>query len=131
MVTRREFKRLWVPYLVEMGLAFLAYAILLTLSIVVLRALPAGSPWRIPVAVVPMVPAAAFVVAVARMYNRVDEYVRRRLLEALAVSFAGTALVTFTYGFLENAGFPRLSWFFVWPVMGVLWMAASLWQRWR
>jgi peptidoglycan/LPS O-acetylase OafA/YrhL len=131
MVTRREFKKLWLPYLIEMSVAFAAYAILLTLSIFALHALPGGSPWRIPVAVMPMVPAAGVAVAVARVYRRLDEYARRLLLEALAFAFAGTALITFTYGFLENAGFPRLSWFFVWPVMGVLWIVAGLWQQWR
>ena len=47
---------------------------------------------------------------------------RRIHLEALALAFVGTALLTFTYGFLETTGFPKLSMFFVWPLMGAFWV---------
>ena len=39
----------------------------------------------------------------------------------MAIAAAVTAGWTFTYGFLENAGYPRLSMFIVWPVMGAVW----------
>ncbi len=50
-----------------------------------------------------------------------DEFVRLRSLESIAVAAAVTAGLTFTYGFLESAGFPRLSMFWVWGIMGFTW----------
>jgi hypothetical protein len=55
--------------------------------------------------------------AIARHLARVEEYMRRRLLETLALGAASTAGLTFTYGFLESAGYPRLSMFTVWCVL--------------
>jgi hypothetical protein len=43
---------------------------------------------------------------------------RRRLLETVALGAAITAGLTFAYGFLESAGYPRLSMFVVWCVLG-------------
>jgi len=37
-------------------------------------------------------------------------------------SFAGTAILTFSYGFLEGLGYPKLSMFTVWPTLAVLWI---------
>jgi hypothetical protein len=55
---------------------------------------------------------------VARYFQRVDEYLRLRILENWAITAAITMGWTFTYGFLENAGLPRLSMFTVFPAMG-------------
>lgn len=41
---------------------------------------------------------------------------------AITVAFFGTAVLSFGYGFVENAGAPRLSMFAVWPLMGTLWI---------
>ena len=48
---------------------------------------------------------------------------RLRSLEGLAIAAAVTAGLTFTYGFLESAGFPKVSMFWVWGVMGTVWAA--------
>jgi hypothetical protein len=56
--------------------------------------------------------------AIARHVARIDEYQRLRLLEGVALAAAVTGAVTFSYGFLETAGFPKLSMFSVWVVMG-------------
>jgi hypothetical protein len=55
--------------------------------------------------------------AIARHLDRVDEYLRRYLLESFALAAALTAGLTFSYGFLETAGYPRLSMFAVWVVL--------------
>ena len=38
------------------------------------------------------------------------------------MAFAGTAVLTFSYGFLENVGFPPLNTFMIWPLMAMLWL---------
>ena len=68
----------------------------------------------------------AMALAVVRQLRRMDELARRIQLEALGLSFVCTALITFSYGFLETAGLPRLSMFYVWPVMGLVWALATV-----
>jgi hypothetical protein len=38
-------------------------------------------------------------------------------------------ILTFSYGFLEGLGYPRLSTFLVWPVLAVLWIAGHALAR--
>ena len=71
-----------------------------------------------PFAVVPLL----FVpVAVVQFLREQDELQRKMQVEALAIGFTASAVITLTYGFLENAGVPRLSWVWVWPVMAFFW----------
>ena len=64
--------------------------------------------------------------AIARHLGRIDEYLRQQLLETFAIGAAITAAVTFSYGFLETAGFPFVSMFWVWPVMGASWALVGI-----
>ncbi len=109
------------------GLA--AYAAMLILSQKLLAGSIGGSTPRILVSLLPMLPAAFICATVIRSIRRLDEMQRKLQFEALALAFAGTALMTFGYGFLEDAGFPRLSMFVVWPVMATLWAIGVLLGR--
>ena len=108
-------------YTRDVLIALLAYAILLAVSGYIVDA-NRDAAWRYAVAVLPMIPAAFVAVAWVRYYRTVDELQQRIALEALAFAFGGTALITFGYGFLDAAGLPRISWWWVWPVMAVLWI---------
>ncbi len=111
----------------EMTAAMAAYTVLLLMSVWALRAgLVETQPARIVVALLPMFAGAAVCWIVVRNLRRMDELMRRVQFEALAVAFAGTALVTFSYGFLEGVGFPKLSLFVIWPLMATLWIVASV-----
>ncbi|OCW58362.1 hypothetical protein [Hoeflea olei] len=104
-------------------LSMLAYALVLMVS---LRLLAGGIDNRvqeIAVTLAPMVPAVLLCASIIGVIRKLDEMQRRLQLEAFSLAFAGTALITFSYGFLENVGFPKLSAFAVWPVMCGLWMA--------
>ena len=110
----------------ELGGSLAAYIVLLVISILTLQhGMPPG-PWRTAIAIMPMLPAVGICWAVSGNLRRIDEMQRLVQLEALALSFMGTAFITFTYGFLENAGFPRMSMFVVWPLMGALWIIARV-----
>jgi hypothetical protein len=85
---------------------------------------------RTIVLVLPMLGFGLMIRAIARHVARIDEYQRQRLLETIALSAAITGAVTFTYGFLETAGFPRLSMFTVWIVMGGSWALVSRMRCW-
>lgn len=77
--------------------------------------------WRVLVLTSPMIGFGLMVWAVVRQFRRIDEFIRQLFLENIAIAAAVTAGWTFTYGFLENAGYPRLSMFIIWPVMGATW----------
>ncbi|MFK0379300.1 hypothetical protein [Pandoraea sp. NPDC090278] len=113
-------------YVKEMGGALLAYMLVLAGSIRVLQALPElAMAAKAAIALLPMLPGIAMCWAIVRNLRRMDELQRRIQLEAFSVSFAGTGLITFSYGFLEGVGFPKLSLFIVWPLMCTLWVVSG------
>jgi hypothetical protein len=83
------------------------------------------------VCIVPMLPVALAIWAIARHLSRIDEYLRLSILQDIAIAAAATAGASLTYGFLENAGLPKLSMFVVWPVMGAIWLAVSCLHQFR
>lgn len=80
-----------------------------------------SQPLRIAIVLIPMLPSIFICGVVIYTIRNLDELQRKLQFEALALSFAGTALITFSYGFLEGVGFPRLSMFAIWPLMAALW----------
>jgi predicted membrane channel-forming protein YqfA (hemolysin III family) len=110
-------------YLVELSATVGAYAALLALSLTLLTHHAAPASWAAPVALAPMLPGAAICWVIIRQLRRIDEMQRRIQFEAIAIAFAATAITTFSYGFLENIGYPKLSMFAVWPLMGIFWVA--------
>ena len=113
-------KRVARAYRAELWTAIAVYAVLLVGSIRYGRPLDDG-PLRMAILLAPMIGFGLMIRAIARHVARIDEYQRLRMLESVALAFAITGAVTFSYGFLETAGFPKLSMFSVWIVMGASW----------
>jgi drug/metabolite transporter (DMT)-like permease len=108
-------------YLIELFGAFALYAVLLVGANALERAVRPEGAARIAIALSPMIGAAAAAWVILRALWRMDEMQRRIQLDAIALSFLGTALLTFGWGFAESAGLPQLRAFAVWPIMGTLW----------
>lgn len=106
-------------YTRELGLAMAAYVIVVLVSIKLVGGL--DQPIKTLVALTPLVPASLALFAYLRFLSRMDELGRRIQLEALAFGFGAAGMLTFAYGFLENAGFPQLSYIWVFPLMIFLW----------
>ena len=121
MTSKRYFK--------ELTAALVVYGLMLVGSIELLTHVTIATPWRDVVALSPMLACAAAAWVILRELRRMDELQRRIQLEALGFAFAGTALLTFSYGFLEGLGYPRLSMFTVWPVMAALWIVGLVMAR--
>ncbi|MCQ2048658.1 Uncharacterised protein [Stutzerimonas stutzeri] len=119
-------------FLVHFSLAMGAYVVAVVISVLLLINLHGGA-LRTLSALLPVLPMIAVAIVVIRQIRHLDELARMIHLEGLAVAFVGTALVTFSYGFLETAGFPRLSMFLVWSLMAPLWALGSFfaWRRYR
>jgi hypothetical protein len=119
-VARAYHSELWIAIAVYVGLLFgsISYA----------RPMP-DTPLRTAL-LLPMLGFALIIRATVRHVARIDEYQRRHMLESIGISFAITAALTFSYGFLETAGFPRLSMFSVWAVMAASWGLVNLARKW-
>lgn len=105
-------------------LAVAIYMVLVFVSIEVLERLP-ETPWRIIIAVLPMFPLIFGTRAFMRYLLTMDELQQRIQLQAVAFAAGATGMLTLTYGFLENAGLPRLSMLWVFPLLCFLWGGAS------
>jgi hypothetical protein len=114
-------------YRMELSAALALYLIVLTGSIIFAKPMADGVA-RTLLLLSPTIPLLLAVWAIARHMRRLDEFMRLRSLESLSIAAAVTAALSFSYGFLEGAGFPRLSMFWVWSVMGAIW-ALHTWLR--
>ena len=111
-------------YTIQFISAMVAYVILLIISIYVLQANPTA-PWRGAVAVLPAVPTVLALLIFIRFLGQMDELQRRIQFDAVAFAAGATAILTFTWGLLENAGFPHISLIWVLPLMAALWGIAT------
>ena len=104
----------------ELALSLIVYAALLTASIRFGRPLPDGV-LRTAVLASPMLGFIGMIWAIARHVGGIDEYQRKFILDTWAIAAALTAAATFSYGFLETAGYPKISMFSVWIIMCGAW----------
>ena len=109
-------KRVGKVYVRELVAALGLYMVLLFAAIRWGRPMEDGMA-RTLVLLSPMIGFCAALWVFARHFGRIDEYMRMRLLENVALAAAITAGLTFSYGFLETAGYPKLSMFTVWCVL--------------
>jgi hypothetical protein len=123
MMTR--FSSPGTKYAAMMLVSLALYAAALVISLTLLKNGIDG-PWKYAVAILPVLPALGVPYAVIRYCQTMDELQLRIQLESLAFAFATTAIGTFTYGFMQNAGLPEVSWVWVWPVMAMCWLLGQL-----
>ena len=111
--------------------SMITYAVMLIVSAFLIKHVPSSPGWSIPLGLIPMMPLFFAVRAFLRFFHRIDELQRRIQLEALALSFGVTCVVTWGYGLLEYAGLPALSWIWVPPFMMTLWgIGVHIASRW-
>lgn len=122
MATQNEIRRRYTGRLLG---GFAAYAAILIPAILWLNRHP-ESAWRVPVALLPVLPVVFVLWSMRRYFREADELQKRIQLEGFAFGFAGVAMAMLTYGFLEMAGFPRLSAWWYWTAMGACWMVGSI-----
>jgi len=118
-------RKVYFRYAAELLGTMLLYAVVLIIAIDVGNPMKKGLAKTL-VMIAPMGPFLLMIWVIARVLRRVDEYERMRTMESIVIAAAVTAAWTFTYGFMEIAGYPRLSMFTVWPVMGAVWAFAKI-----
>lgn len=117
--------------LIEFSASMLLYIVVLICSLNYLKNENISYSTQIFVTLFPIIPCILVGWSVLRQLARLDEMQQQIQLQAFALAFVGTALITFSYGFLENIGFPRLSMFFIWPLMAMLWGVGIAIGSWR
>ncbi len=108
-------------YLREFLSAMVAYVVVVIVSITIIANSPSTAWWRVPLALTPVIPAIFGIIAYMRFVGRMDELQRRIQFEGLAFGFGVAGILTFSYGFLENVGFPHINLLWVFPLMIALW----------
>jgi hypothetical protein len=78
-----------------------------------------------------IVPGIAFLFTVGSAIAHLDEMQRRIQTEAIAIAFAGTAIVVLVIFLLGLAGFPNPNWGWLLVVMTFMWLLGKLWTMWR
>lgn len=105
----------------ELVFASIAYAALLVASIITLQRFELSKAMQVIVTLLPAIPTAFVIIAIMRMLISSDELQQRIQLYATSFSAALTGFITFSYGFLENVGFPKFSTFLVFPMLIAFW----------
>lgn len=118
-------KQVVTRYRREMAASLVLYIVLLTTSIQYGRPMPDGLV-RTVFLFSPMLGFLGMIRAIVRHVNGIDEYQRKFILDTWAVAAALTAAITFSYGFLETAGYPKISMFSVWMIMCGSWAVTCL-----
>ena len=108
-------------YTKEFSTAMIAYVITLIVSISILKSYEFPRLWQIVISIVPALPVFFVIVSLMRMIIDSDELQQRVQLLAISLSAALTGLITFSYGFLENVGFPKFPTFLVFPILIMIW----------
>jgi hypothetical protein len=110
-----------VQYLKKLVFAIVMYAVILTVSVSLLRTYEFSRVWQIVIALTPVAPVTFIVIILMHMLNTSDEFQQRVNLLAITFSAVLTGLITFSYGILENIGLPKLPTLAVFPILFVLW----------
>ena len=117
-------------YFKEFGISMGFYIVLLIGSITVLTNFELPKAAQIAITLIPVIPTIFVLLAVMRALRDSDELQQKIQLQAVTFSAIVTGLITFTYGFLENVGFPHLPLLFIFPLMLALWgIGAGIFAR--
>jgi len=114
-------KQIMSRYGKELAFASITYAALLVTSIVTLQRFDLSKALQVIVTLLPAIPTAFVIIAIMRMLISSDELQQHIQLYAVSFSAALTGFITFSYGFLENVGFPKFSTFLIFPMLVAFW----------
>ncbi len=117
-------------YYKEFFISMTFYVILLIASITFIENFSLPQTIKIIVVLIPVIPIIFVIIAIMRALQDSDELQQKVQLNAITFSAITTGLITFSYGFLENIGFPSFPTIWILPIMFFLW-GISLGYFWR
>lgn len=107
-------KNLKKYYRHRVRISIAAYVVTILGSVTYLKNMEIGTIERF-IAVTPIIPILFATIYLIRSVREMDELQKRIYQEATVASAIIVALLTFTYGFLEGVGFPRLEAMWILP----------------
>lgn len=119
-VFREWSKRYLIEYLAALGLCIASSAFCIPLV-----RTATSEVMRVTFLALPAAAILLMVVVVLRHFLRVDEFMRGLMLQCFAVAGAVTLACTLAYGVFEIAGLPRISMWWVFGEMALVW---NLWM---
>lgn len=121
-----------IPFRLVLSAAALMGAVLVSTYLLRSPDIALSTGTRLAVALTP-VPLAIWLIAeYVRLMRAADEFVRRVMLEALAIGYPAALVIGMTVEYLQKGGFllgadvGR-----VWPLQGLIWVVAYAYARWR
>lgn len=114
-------KQVMRRYLREFLATMFLYVVTLITSVTLLKNFDFARGWQIVISLTPTLPIVFVIASILRLQRDSDEMQQRVNLLATTFSAVLTGFLTFSYGFLENIGFPKMPTFAVFPVLFVLW----------
>ncbi len=119
-------KRYYKEFLISMA----AYVITLIASTLAIKNIDFPMAVQVIISLTPVVPVIFVIVAILRALRGSDELHQLIQLNAVTFSAIATGLLTFSYGFLENIGFPKFPTLWIFPIMFFFW-GGSLGYFWK
>jgi len=117
-------------YFKEFGFSMGIYVVAVIVSTTILNNFEFPQFAQIIITLIPVIPTIFVVISILRSLRESDELQQRIQLQAVTFSAITTGLITFSYGFLENIGFPPFPSIWVLPIMFFLW-GISLGYFWK
>lgn len=108
-------------YFKEFGISMGIYVVAVIVSTTILNNFEFPQIAQIIITLIPVIPTIFVVISILRGLRESDELQQRIQLQAVTFSAITTGLITFSYGFLENIGFPPFPTIWVLPIMFFLW----------
>jgi hypothetical protein len=116
-------------YFVELMGSMLLYGAALYFRHVYADAHAAPSVLKTVILLSPIPPVCLAAIAIVRFYNRMDEMIRRQMLENIALGALLMSVAAIAISFLHDVGLPAAGIGLAWPLLGVCWMLATLYRR--
>ena len=108
-------------YVKEFLVAMTMYVLILIASVSLLNNLDLTRVWQIIISLAPALPIILVIIAILRLLRDSDELQQRVHLLSTTFSAVLTGFITFSYGFLENIGFPHFPTLWILPMLFMLW----------
>lgn len=112
-------------YMRRFAISMWGYIVFLLASVYILNRIEAQNI-QVLLALLPVIPVSYGLWAYMQWVRNLDEFQQRIQLEAVAFSLGMTGIVTFTIGFLENAGIPQPGLIWVFPMIIAFWGIGQL-----
>lgn len=90
-----------------------------------------SAPYQYIVALLPAIPGGLLAISIGSAISSLDELQRRIQLEAIAIGFGISIVVSMTYALLVIVGAPLISWTYLPVILVFFWLIGKLWTVWK